>query len=470
MRASIRVACVQLAARDVEESERSLAEAVDAATAAGGDADLVILPEATYPGYVLHEAEPWLDAEVFERACKAFADVAVDTGCALAVGIARPAGGSLLNSALLFDTAGSVISITDKSFLWHFDARWFAPGRPGDVVELEWGRVGMFVCADARMMEVPRRLAILGADLLVDCTALVLGPAGVNAQIEYMLGVRAWENASFLAVANKCGFEAGIAHYAGRSAIYAPSGECLVEAPSDEPSTIFADLELGERPPFPVPRGEDGYPRLAAPRETLEIAAALERTPPVQPLRLALVRPPVPPRATLAELGADLAIGPMIPPWDEALSIEGDQVVFGDERRSSGEIVEFDEARIGILTGYRGAVPEEMRSLMLRGAALVVWAGMEVLPPAPLLRTRADENRTNLVAITAQGRWSAWSATGTPLGAGPSAGLDAILVEIPLALAWHKEMAPGTDVVRGRRPEHYSELARADRGARDQSA
>jgi len=125
--ASIRVACVQLAARDVEESERSLAVAVDAATAAGGDADLVILPEATYPGYVLHEAEPWLDAEVFERACKAFADVAVDTGCALAVGIARPAGGSLLNSALLFDTAGSVISIADKSFLWHFDTRWFAP-------------------------------------------------------------------------------------------------------------------------------------------------------------------------------------------------------------------------------------------------------------------------------------------------------------------------------------------------------
>ncbi|MGH2702744.1 MAG: hypothetical protein ACRDJ2_13340 [Actinomycetota bacterium] len=37
-------------------------------------------------------------------------------------------------------------------------------------------------------------------------------------------------------------------------------------------------------------------------------------------------------------------------------------------------------------------------------------------------------------------------------------------------LAWHKEMAPRNDVVRGRRPEHYSELARADRGARDQSA
>lgn len=117
-------------------------------------------------------------------------------------------------------------------------------------------------------------------------------------------------------------------------------------------------------------------------------------------------------------------------------------------------------------TGDRGAVPEEMRSLMLRGAALVVWAGMEILPSAELMRTRADENRTNVVAMTAQGQWS---ATRTPLGTGPRAGLDAILVEIPLALAWHKEMVPGTDVVRGRTPEHYAELARIDRGAGDQS-
>ena len=469
MSSSVRVACVQLAARDVEQSERALAEAVDAASAAGREADLVILPEATYPGYVLHEAKAWLDTEVFERACKAFGDVASDTGCSLAVGIARPAGDSLLNSALLFDASGAIIAIADKSFLWHFDSRWFDPGRPGEVVELEWGRLGMFVCADARMMEVPRRLAVLGADLLVDCTALVLGPSGVNAQIEYMLGVRAWENASFLAVANKCGFESGIAHYAGRSAIYGPSGERLVEAPADEPTTIFATLDLDERPPLPVERARDGYPKLTAARETLEIAAALERPPPVEPLRLALVGSPLPARATVAELGADLAIGPMIPAWDEALSVEGDQILFGNERLSSGDIVEFGHARIGILTGDRGAVPEEMRCLMLKGAALVVWAGMEALPPAELLRTRADENRSNLVAMTTQGRWSAWSATGAPLGTGPRAGLDSILVEIPLAQAWHKEMAPGTDVVRGRTPEYYRELAGSGRNAGDRS-
>jgi predicted amidohydrolase len=43
--------------------------------------------------------------------------------------------------------------------------------------------------------------------LLLDPTALVLSPLGTNAQLEYMLAARAWENGVFLAVANKSGSE-----------------------------------------------------------------------------------------------------------------------------------------------------------------------------------------------------------------------------------------------------------------------
>ena len=42
------------------------------------------------------------------------------------------------------------------------------------------------------------------------------------------------------------------------------------------------------------------------------------------------------------------------------------------------------------------------------------------------------------------------SANGALLGEGPQEGLDAVYVELPLALAWQKEMAPGTDIVRNR--------------------
>lgn len=45
----MRIACVQLAARDVEESGRALDEALAAAGEAAREADLVVLPEATYP-------------------------------------------------------------------------------------------------------------------------------------------------------------------------------------------------------------------------------------------------------------------------------------------------------------------------------------------------------------------------------------------------------------------------------------
>jgi len=223
MAAAMRIACVQLRARGVDEAERALEEALEAADRAAGDADLVTLPEATYPGYILHEG--WsFEGDGYERARAGFADVARRQGAWIAVGLVRPVGDGLVNSAVLMNPDGDVAAIADKRFLWHFDSRWFREGAPGDVVLLPWGAIGMFVCADARMPEIPRRLALGGARLLLDPTALVLSPLGTNAQLEYMLAARAWENGAFLAVANKCGTEAGIARYGGRSAISIPRG------------------------------------------------------------------------------------------------------------------------------------------------------------------------------------------------------------------------------------------------------
>ena len=56
--------------------------------------------------------------------------------------------------------------------------------------------------------------------------ALVLGPSGRNAQIDYMLSARAAENGAYVVVANKCGTEAGISRYAGRSSVWGPDARC----------------------------------------------------------------------------------------------------------------------------------------------------------------------------------------------------------------------------------------------------
>lgn len=458
----MRIACVQLRAREVSEADTALEEAVAAATEAARGADLVVLPEATYPGYVLHEAGPYLDPGWFERGRAAFADVAAGTKTWVAAGLVRAEDDAVLNSAVLLDPEGRVASISDKVFLWHFDSGWFRPGRPGDVVSLPSGKAGMFVCADARMVEVPRRLAVDGARLLIDPTALVLSAAGTNAQLEYMLSARAWENGAFLAVANKCGVEAGIARYAGRSAIFGPAGERLAEANPDAPEIVRADMDLASAPGPPVGRAPAGYPELSMPLESLPIAELLASPPPAAPLRVVLVPSLLPdPERVLAELAADVAIGPNLAPAGNVLSLRGGRVLQGSQELESGTIIPVGGARIGVLRGDRGLVPEEVRVLMLRGASVVIWSTGDVEVPEMVARTRADENRIFLVVMAGDGTWKVYGPTGAPISSGPGSGMTATLVDLLLALAWHKEMAPGTDVVRGRIPSLFGPLARA---------
>jgi hypothetical protein len=87
---------------------------------------------------------------------------------------------------------------------------------------------------------------------------------------------------------------------------------------------------------------------------------------------------------------------------------------------------------------------------MLRGANVVVWDRTRVDVPDFVLRTRADENRLFLVTLDVGDRWRIHATTGALLGQGPIDGLEAVYVELPLALAWQKEMAPGTHIVRNR--------------------
>jgi len=445
----MRIACVQLRAREVEEADRALEEALDAADRAARQADLVVLPEATYPGYVLHQRLNF-DRSAYDRARDAFGEVAREHGAWIAVGLVRPVEGGLVNSAVLLGSAGKVEAIADKTFLWHFDSRWFRSGTPGEVIALPWGQIGMFVCADARMAEIPRRLAVRGARLLIDPTALVLSPLGTNAQLEYMLSARAWENGAFLAVANKCGSEAGIARYGGRSAIFDPSGARLTEAGPHDPEIVAANVELQEAPGPPVEVVAGSLPELSVPIESLPVTRALASPPPGGPCRVAMVREGVEARRMATELDVDLVIGRRLSPMERVVSVEGGSFRIGDRTYGSGEVVECGTATVGLLNGDGGAAPEMVRALMLRAANVVVWdkAGVDV--PEFVIRTRADENRLFLVTIDGGDQWRIHAATGALLGQGPLEGLDAVYVELPLALAWQKEMAPGTHVVRDR--------------------
>ncbi|MEW6398940.1 MAG: carbon-nitrogen hydrolase family protein, partial [Bacillota bacterium] len=245
----MRVACIQLEACDLERAEEGLSHALSMVEKALAiRPDVIVLPECTYPAYFLPGYDP-ARLRPPEEVLDMFAGMARRGQCYLAVGVVEPGlGGRLLNSAVLLSPTGRVVARGHKHLLWHFDRRWFTPGSAPALASTPWGKMGMFVCADGRLPEIPRLLALAGARLQLDLTAWVSSGRDpdrlTNPQAEYMLRVRALENRCYMAAANKVGMEAGRVVYCGRSQVVSPDGHVLALAGSASAQVIHADIEL----------------------------------------------------------------------------------------------------------------------------------------------------------------------------------------------------------------------------------
>lgn len=279
MTRELRVALLQLRAIDLERHEAGWAHLLDRLDAALADGpDLVVLPEASYPAYFLGSRDAYDRAGVLPDTDvqSALAERARRSGSFIAAGLVQRAGEgaegqvALENVALLFDRSGSVVARQPKRFLWHFDRTWFQPGQRSEVVTLAEGRAGIVICADTRLPEITRELALKGTELLIDCTAWVSSgreAAALNSpQVEYMMPARAMESGAWILAADKVGTEARSIVYAGRSGVIDPRGRWIVQAPADEPGVVTATIDLDEAggPPLP-PR-----PELVGPRDGIE--------------------------------------------------------------------------------------------------------------------------------------------------------------------------------------------------------
>ncbi|MGQ9667813.1 MAG: carbon-nitrogen hydrolase family protein, partial [Anaerolineae bacterium] len=281
----MRIALLQIRCFDLEQAEEGLQHALAMVDEAGGrGADLIVLPETTYPAYYLRGLREYQESPLrpWAELVELFGEKAHRYRVHIVAGIVQPgeAGAMPRNAAVLWGPDGQIIGSTAKSFLWHFDRCWFAGGTTYPVFDTTLGRVGLMVCADGRMPEIARAMALKGAQLIVDVTALVSGggdrAALSNPQLEYMLPVRAMENGVWLVVANKVGLEASSVLYCGGSCVITPQGKKLAQAGPDREEIVECEVELAGRPALPVPRRPRAYERIAAPTETLPIARILK--------------------------------------------------------------------------------------------------------------------------------------------------------------------------------------------------
>lgn len=249
----IRAAAIQLLAHDRASLGRAwpnIAQQIRAA--ASGGAKLAVLPEGTLPAYVLGPER--FEASEIAEAVAACAQLARELQIVLVAGAARAEGDRVFNSALVFDTDGSLAGSADKHFLWHFDRQWFAPGERLQPVRTSLGVLGVLICADGRIPTIARALVDRGAELLVMPTAWVTSgrdPANLeNIQADLLARVRARENGVPFIAANKCGVELHSVAYCGKSQIIQADGSIRAIASEITPEVLAGEVELGARQPM----------------------------------------------------------------------------------------------------------------------------------------------------------------------------------------------------------------------------
>ncbi len=202
-----------------------------AAQASAAGAHLLITPEMALTGY--HRDPDWLRT-VAQPAngswSQAVAAIAHRHGLAVVYGYpeSAPDGQRPYNAAQAVGPDGTTLANNRKTHLFGVvDEARFTPGPqpPATFVYRGW-RLGLLICYDVEFPEAVRLLALQGADAVLVPTANM--PAFDEVQ-QLLVPARACENSLYVAYANACGQEGGLA-YGGLSTVAGPRGKVLAQA------------------------------------------------------------------------------------------------------------------------------------------------------------------------------------------------------------------------------------------------
>jgi 5-aminopentanamidase len=245
---TVRVACCQLAT-DVEHPDQSAARtrrAIAEAIAAG--AQIVVVPELSNSGYVFRSQEEARAAAVPADGAllSGWADEAAGGDAVVVGGFCELGGdGRLYNSSALVDRDG-VRAVYRKLHLWDEEKRWFVPGeQPAPVVTTRYGRIGLGICHDIDFPELPRGLALEGADLIAFPVNWPHDdPPDGRPILHSLAATTAYLSKVYVAVCDRCGTERG-AEFEGGSVIAGLDGSLLAgPVPDRGTATLYANCDL----------------------------------------------------------------------------------------------------------------------------------------------------------------------------------------------------------------------------------
>ncbi len=239
-----RIACIQLSigADEAENLKKCLALIDDAGLQ---KPDLIVLPEMSNwsAGQVRSRSDALAHgAEVPGPFIDAIAERASRHACFVAIGMIEKLGEESFITTVIVAPDKTIALKYQKQIPFGAQRIWATPGRLGNpTVQLPFGRVGVYICADGLIPEPSRMLALQGAHLLLN----TLHSGGTDETFLHV-PARAVENRVWVASANKVGPRefGGIGTYCGGSQIVSPTGEVVARADNKSDCVVWADVDL----------------------------------------------------------------------------------------------------------------------------------------------------------------------------------------------------------------------------------
>jgi predicted amidohydrolase len=214
-------------------------------------ADLLVFPELSLTGYLLHDlvadvAVPLVEPGPIRPLLQ------MSRRIAMVVGLVEESAGHRFHNSALFLAGGRVRHVHRKVYLPTYgmfdEGRFFAAGDRLEAFSTPFGRMGILICEDLWHPSAALVLAQDGADFLLVLSA---GPTEGIDRRRGLIGQATWRNLAkmtaqmqtlFVAYVNRIGFEDGV-NFAGGSCVFDPLGECLAEGPVLEDGLVVCDLE-----------------------------------------------------------------------------------------------------------------------------------------------------------------------------------------------------------------------------------
>ncbi len=194
--------------------------------------DLVVFPELVTTGYEVGPRFPEMAQRIPGPTVNLIAQRASELGVHVAFGMVskEKVESILYNTVVLVGPDGDLIDQYHKVHLRGEERMAFRPGYQIRATETDFGAVGLMVGWDLAFPEVARSLVLDGAELLIVC-ANWENPHADEWRV-YLLA-RAYENAVFVAAANRVGEEPSYTFF-GQSGIIGPRGKVYASIDADQ--------------------------------------------------------------------------------------------------------------------------------------------------------------------------------------------------------------------------------------------